>query len=49
MMDKGKVKIDQFDDQDFDFWKIPIKDLQYQKNLHQPLLGEKQDSIKKED
>ena len=39
--DEVKVKIEKFNGVDFGFWKMQIEDYLYQKNLYQPLLGEK--------
>ena len=44
-----KVKIKKFNGIDFGFWKMQIQDYLYKKNLYQPLLGEKPESMKKEE
>lgn len=43
----GKVKIDNFNDKDFEFWKMQIKDYLYQKNLHLPLTRVKSENTRK--
>ena len=47
-IDKVKVIIEKFNGADFRFWKMQTKDYLYQKNLYQPLLGEKPESMTKE-
>ncbi|VFQ69101.1 unnamed protein product [Cuscuta campestris] len=40
-----KIKIEKFDGSDFGFWKMQIKDVLYQKELYQTLLGEKPEKM----
>ena len=49
VVEEIKVKIEKFNSVDFGFWKMQIEDYLYQKNLYQPLLGEKPESMKKEE
>ena len=49
VVEEIKVKIEKFNGVDFGFWKMQIEDYLYQKNLYQPLLGEKPESMKKEE
>ena len=46
--DKVRVKIECSMAKILGIWKMQIKDYLYQKNLYQPLLGEKPESMKKE-
>jgi transposase InsO family protein len=48
-MEGVKIQIDKFDGSDFGFWKMQIEDFLYQRNLHEPLTGQKPDSMKQED
>ena len=44
-MEITKIEIEKFDGSDFGFWKMQIKDFLYQKDLHEPLLGVKPDTM----
>ena len=41
----SKIGTEKFDGSDFDFWKMQIEDYLYQKDLHEPLLGVKPDTM----
>jgi hypothetical protein len=45
----GKVKIEKFNDTDFEFRKMLIENYLYQKNPHLPLVGKKPGGIKDEE
>ncbi|KAG8651744.1 hypothetical protein MANES_06G018150v8 [Manihot esculenta] len=47
-MENPKVRIEKFDGTYFGFWKIQIEDCLYQNNLHEPLSGEKPETMKQE-
>ena len=44
-MESSKIGIEKFDGSDFGFWKMQIEDYLYQKDLHEPLLGVKPDTM----
>ena len=44
-MESSNIEIEKFDGSDFGFWKMQIEDYLYQKNLHEPLLGVKPDTM----
>ena len=44
-MESLKIGIEKFDGFDFGFWKIQIKDYMYQKDLYEPMLGVKSDTM----
>ena len=37
MVDEGKFRVERFNDANFGFWKLQIKDYMYQKDLYLPL------------
>lgn len=39
--DGSGLGISKFDDLDFSFWRLQIKDYLYNKKLHKPMLGNK--------
>ena len=41
----SKIGTEKFDGSDFGFWKMQIEDYLYQKDLHEPLLGVKPDTM----
>ena len=47
-MDSSKLGIEKFDESDFSFWKIQIKDYLYQKDLHEPFTRVKPESMTEE-
>ena len=44
-MESSNIGIEKFDGSDFGFWKMQIEDYLYQKDLHEPLLGVKSDTM----
>ena len=44
-MESSKIGIEKFDGSDFDFLKMQIEDYLHQKDLHEPLLGVKMDTM----
>ena len=44
-MERSKIGTEKFNGSDFDFWKMQIEDYLYQKDLHEPLLGVKPDTM----
>ena len=44
-MKSSKTGIEKFDGSDFGFWKMQVEDYLYQKDLHEPLLGVKPDTM----
>ena len=44
-MEISKIGIEKFDGFDFSFWKIQIEDYLYQKDLYEPLLGVKPNTM----
>ena len=49
VLDKGKFEIEKFDGRDFGYWKMQIEDYLFQKQLHEPLLGEMPENMKQKD
>ena len=47
-MDSSKLAIEKFNRSDFRFWKMQIEDYLYQKDLNEPLIGVKPESMKEE-
>ena len=43
--EEGNIGIEKFDGTDFAYWKMQIEDILYEKDLHQPLLGEQPDNM----
>ena len=41
----SKIGTKKFDGSDFGFWKMQIEDYLYQKDIHEPLLGVKPDTM----
>ena len=39
MEDKGKLKVDRFNGQNFQLWKVQMEDYLYKKDLWKPLEG----------
>ena len=39
MVDEGKLKVDKFNGQNFQLWKMQMEDYLYQKDLWKPLEG----------
>ena len=44
-MESSKIGIEKFDESDFGFWKMQIEDYMHHKDLHEPLLGVKPDTM----
>ncbi|KAG8644581.1 hypothetical protein MANES_11G144550v8, partial [Manihot esculenta] len=47
-IENPKVRIEKFDGTNFSFWKMHIEDYLYQNNLHEPLSGEKLETMEHE-
>ena len=44
-MEISKIEIEKFDESNFSSWEMQIEDYLYQKDLHEPLLGVKLDTM----